>query len=133
MEGIMFSRNFGSAPSLPSPFTILTLTSPPFLLLFLLLLLPTPLPSHRPPKSKLLREDTNHNMYVAGATEIEVKSTEEAFDALLRGQKRRRVAQTTMNTESSRSHSVFTIRLVQAPLDHSGEEVIQVRGEEGDK
>ena len=72
-------------------------------------------------------------MYVAGATEIEVKSTEEAFDALLRGQKRRRVAQTTMNTESSRSHSVFTIRLVQAPLDHSGEEVIQVRREGGTK
>ena len=83
--------------------------------------------SPRPPKSKSLREDTHHNMYVSNVTEVEVKSTEEAFEALLRGQKRRRVAMTTMNTESSRSHSVFTIRLVQAPLNHSGEEVIQVR------
>ena len=41
------------------------------------------------------------------------------------GQKRRRVAQTTLNQESSRSHSVFTVRLVQAPLDPSGEEVLQ--------
>ena len=83
--------------------------------------------TNRPPKSKNLREDTNHNMYVSGVTEIEVKSTEEAFAVLQRGQKRRRVAMTTMNTESSRSHSVFTIRLVQAPLNHSGEEVFQVR------
>ena len=41
------------------------------------------------------------------------------------GQKRRRVAETQLNHESSRSHSVFTIRLVQAPLDPSGEEVMQ--------
>ena len=66
-------------------------------------------------------------MYVSGGTEVEVKSTEEAFDVLQRGQKRRRVAMTTMNTESSRSHSVFTIRLVQAPLNHSGEAVIEVK------
>ena len=43
----------------------------------------------------------------------------------LTGQKRRRVGQTQLNHESSRSHSVFTIRLVQAPLDPSGEEVLQ--------
>ena len=41
------------------------------------------------------------------------------------GQKRRRVAQTQLNHESSRSHSVFNIRLVQVPLDPSGEEVLQ--------
>lgn len=43
--------------------------------------------SHRPPQSKLLREDKNHNMYVAGCTEVEVKSTEEAFEVFWRGQK----------------------------------------------
>ena len=31
-----------------------------------------------------------------------------------------------LNAESSRSHSVFTIRLVQAPLDPSGKDVITV-------
>ena len=66
-------------------------------------------------------------MYVNGAVEVEVKSTEEAFEVLYRGQKKRHVAQTQLNHESSRSHSVFTIRLVQAPLDHSGKEVLLVR------
>jgi len=42
------------------------------------------------------------------------------------GQKRRRVGQTILNQESSRSHSVFAIKLVQAPLDPDGEEVLQV-------
>ena len=65
-------------------------------------------------------------MFVVGATEVEVKSTEEAFEVLYQGQKQRRVAQTQLNQESSRSHSVFTIRLVQAPLDHCGKEVLQV-------
>lgn len=79
----------------------------------------------RLPQSKLLREDQKRNMYVSGVTEVEVKSTEEAFEVLYKGQKRRRVAETQLNHESSRSHSVFTIRLVQAPLDTSGEEVMQ--------
>ena len=64
-------------------------------------------------------------MYVSGVTEVEIKSTEEAFETLYKGQKRRRVAQTQLNQESSRSHSVFNIRLVQAPLDPSGEEILQ--------
>ncbi|OUC50075.1 kinesin motor domain protein [Trichinella nativa] len=37
----------------------------------------------------------------------------------------RRVAHTLLNTESSRSHSVFNIRIVQAPLDSTGTDVIQ--------
>ena len=41
------------------------------------------------------------------------------------GQKKRRVANTILNRESSRSHSVFAIKLVQAPLDPDGEEVLQ--------
>ncbi|XP_021941225.1 kinesin-like protein KIF23 isoform X3 [Zootermopsis nevadensis] len=78
-------------------------------------------------QSKIVREDASHNMYVHSVTEIEVKSTEEAFDAFNKGQKRKRMAITTLNSESSRSHSVFTIRLVQAPLDSQGEHVFQDR------
>ncbi|XP_073068182.1 kinesin-like protein KIF23 isoform X4 [Manis javanica] len=78
-----------------------------------------------PPQSKLLREDKNHNMYVAGCTEVEVKSTEEAFEVFWRGQKKRRIANTHLNRESSRSHSVFNIRLAQAPLDADGNSVLQ--------
>jgi kinesin family protein 23 len=32
-----------------------------------------------------LREDQNHNMYVAGCVEVEVKSTEEAFEVFWKG------------------------------------------------
>ncbi|XP_054008311.1 kinesin-like protein KIF23 [Hylaeus anthracinus] len=76
-------------------------------------------------QSKIVREDGNKNMYVHAVTEIEVKSSEEAFEVFQRGQRRRRVAHTALNAESSRSHSVFTIRLVQAPLDCEGEQIIQ--------
>ncbi|XP_044135290.1 kinesin-like protein KIF23 isoform X2 [Bufo gargarizans] len=79
----------------------------------------------KPPQSKILREDQNHNMYVAGCTEVEVKTTEEAFDVFWRGQKRRRIANTQLNRESSRSHSVFMIKLAQAPLDADGDHVLQ--------
>ncbi|KAM9826140.1 kinesin-like protein KIF23 isoform X5 [Syngnathus typhle] len=77
------------------------------------------------PQSRILREDQNHNMYVAGCTEVEVKSTEEAFEVFWKGQKKRRIANTQLNRESSRSHSVFTLKLVQAPLDADGDNVLQ--------
>ena len=68
--------------------------------------------------SKSLKEDSHGNMYVHGGTEIEVRSAKEALEVFYRGQKRRRVAQTQLNHESSRSHSVFNIRLVKVhPLD----------------
>ncbi|XP_023936954.1 kinesin-like protein KIF23 [Bicyclus anynana] len=76
-------------------------------------------------QSKVIREDAASNMYVHGVTEVEIKSAEEAFDAFYLGLKRKRMAHTTLNAESSRSHSVFTIRLVQAPVDSMGEAVIQ--------
>ncbi|XP_041081930.1 kinesin-like protein KIF23 isoform X1 [Polyodon spathula] len=78
-----------------------------------------------PPQSKILREDQNHNMYVAGCTEVEVKSTVEAFEVFWKGQKKRRIANTQLNRESSRSHSVFIIKLAQAPLDADGDNVLQ--------
>nr|XP_020474985.1 kinesin-like protein KIF23 isoform X3 [Monopterus albus] len=78
-----------------------------------------------PPQSKILREDQNHNMYVAGCMEVEVKSAEEAFQVFWRGQKKRKVANTRLNTESSRSHSVFIVKLAQAPLDADGDNVLQ--------
>ncbi|CAN9499362.1 unnamed protein product [Ophioblennius macclurei] len=78
-----------------------------------------------PPQSRILREDQNHNMYVAGCMEVEVKSAEEAFQVFWRGQKKRKVANTRLNRESSRSHSVFIIKLAQAPLDADGDNVLQ--------
>lgn len=64
-------------------------------------------------QTKMLREDANHNVYVNAVTEVEVESPEEAFEVYARGQRRKRMAHTALNTESSRSHSIFNIRLVQ--------------------
>ncbi|XP_039283644.1 kinesin-like protein KIF23 [Nilaparvata lugens] len=69
---------------------------------------------------KIIREDGSKNMYVHGVDEIEVTTPDEAVEIFYKGQKRRRLAHTALNTESSRSHSVFTIRLVQAPSDAAG-------------
>ncbi|XP_012931722.1 kinesin-like protein KIF23 isoform X2 [Heterocephalus glaber] len=79
----------------------------------------------KPPQSKMLREDKSHNIFVAGCTQVEVKSTEEAFEVFWRGQTKRRIANTHLNHESSRSHSVFNIKLVKAPLDADGDNVLQ--------
>lgn len=52
-------------------------------------------------------------MYVHGVNEQEVYNADEAFDWLRKGQLRKRTAPTFLNMDSSRSHTVFTIRVVQ--------------------
>uniref|UniRef100_A0A0K0D9W9 Kinesin-like protein n=1 Tax=Angiostrongylus cantonensis TaxID=6313 RepID=A0A0K0D9W9_ANGCA len=61
------------------------------------------------------RVDTNNMVYVEGAREIEVEDSDEALQLFCKGEERRRTSDTILNKESSRSHSVFTIRLVMAP------------------
>jgi hypothetical protein len=63
--------------------------------------------------SKIIREDSNGNMYVHGVNEQEVFNADEAFEWLRKGQLRKRTAPTFLNMDSSRSHTVFTIRVVQ--------------------
>ncbi|RWS29160.1 kinesin-like protein KIF23, partial [Leptotrombidium deliense] len=75
------------------------------------------------PQSKALREDNRKRVFVAGGTEIEVKNADDAFEMFMKGVRRRRIAHTALNAESSRSHSVFTIKVVQA-LHDSNKEVI---------
>ncbi|XP_026678934.1 kinesin-like protein KIF23 [Diaphorina citri] len=69
-----------------------------------------------PLNNRLIREDSCQNMYVHGANEIEVTTAEEALQVLYKGQARKKMARTLCNKESSRSHSVFMIRLVQVRL-----------------
>lgn len=73
-----------------------------------------------------LYEDANRNVYVHGVTELEVKSANEALKAYYQGQKRRRVGATVLNKESSRSHGIFTIRIVRTGYDSTYDEVIMV-------
>nr|CAI5820125.1 unnamed protein product [Callosobruchus analis] len=78
-------------------------------------------------QNKILREDSRKNMYVNGVTELEVKSAQEAFEAFNAGQRRKKMAYTCLNAESSRSHSIFNIRVVQfeqETYDNEGKLVI---------
>jgi len=71
---------------------------------------------NRHPQRKLVREDGAHNMYVHGVVEVEVKSSKEAREIFYKGMHRKHTAFTFLNADSSRSHSVFTIRVVQVSV-----------------
>ncbi|XP_072009516.1 kinesin-like protein KIF15 [Engystomops pustulosus] len=56
-----------------------------------------------------LREHIKKGVFVVGAVEQVVTSAAEAYQVLATGWRNRRVASTSMNRESSRSHAVFTV------------------------
>ena len=58
-----------------------------------------------------IREHDRRGVFVEGLTEALVTSAEETYDLFTRGSFNRRVGQTEMNRESSRSHAVFTVTL----------------------
>uniref|UniRef100_A0A3Q2FLP7 Kinesin family member 15 n=1 Tax=Cyprinodon variegatus TaxID=28743 RepID=A0A3Q2FLP7_CYPVA len=59
--------------------------------------------------SLFLRENIKKGVFVEGAVEKFVNSAAEAYQVLSTGWRNRRVASTSMNRESSRSHAVFTM------------------------
>ena len=61
-----------------------------------------------------MKADPYEWQYVHGCIEVQVDSAKEALETFYRGQKRRREAATALNAQSSRSHSIFTIRLIKA-------------------
>jgi len=77
------------------------------------------------PQSLRLREDRSKNVFVYNAKQVEVRNTEEAIEVLTQGQQQKKVSSTALNAESSRSHSIFNIRVVQIPLDPMGEDILQ--------
>lgn len=60
-----------------------------------------------------IRTDQKGMAYVANASEIEVKSADEAVRRYTEGIKRRHSAPTGLNSESSRGHCVLNLKLVQ--------------------
>ncbi|EFA82358.1 potential kinesin-14 [Heterostelium album PN500] len=58
-----------------------------------------------------IREDIKKGIYVEGLREIEITDTQTAMELLEIGIANRHVAETAMNSNSSRSHSVLTINL----------------------
>ena len=61
------------------------------------------------PHNLQLREDIRQGVYVEGLIEETVSSLAETYTILKTGNLNRHVASTSMNKESSRSHSVFTL------------------------
>ncbi|XP_043921457.1 kinesin-like protein KIF15 [Protopterus annectens] len=59
----------------------------------------------------LLREKLTKGVFVVGANEPVINSAAEAYQVLSVGWRNRRVASTSMNRESSRSHAVFTVTI----------------------
>ncbi|NXX55809.1 KI20A protein, partial [Scopus umbretta] len=78
------------------------------------------LSTSKPQKRRVLRicEDQGGNSYIKDLKWINIQSTEEACKILKIGNKNRSFACTRMNEQSSRSHSIFSIRLLKLTDEH---------------
>ncbi|XP_005042165.2 PREDICTED: kinesin-like protein KIF20A [Ficedula albicollis] len=78
------------------------------------------LSASKPQRRRVLRicEDQGGNCYIKDLKWINVQSTEEACRLLKIGNKNRSFACTRMNEQSSRSHSIFSIRLLKLTDEH---------------
>jgi hypothetical protein len=56
-----------------------------------------------------IHEDPNKGIYVQDLTNVIVKTVPELEKLIIAGLKNRKVGETAMNKDSSRSHSIFTI------------------------
>jgi len=74
---------------------------------------------------KLSTDPRNGQVYVSELTEVEVDSADEVLEQYRRAQERRKMAATLLNAQSSRSHSVFTIRLVMAPAQEKSNGIFE--------
>ncbi|PSR99819.1 Kinesin-like protein [Actinidia chinensis var. chinensis] len=63
-----------------------------------------------------IRETSNGGISLAGVTEAEVRTKEEMASFLLRGSLSRATGSTNMNSQSSRSHAIFTITMEQKKI-----------------
>ncbi|CAI5732235.1 unnamed protein product [Peronospora destructor] len=60
-----------------------------------------------------LREDKKNGVWVQGLTEMQVSNRQEAIEMMQKGSLQRITASTQMNERSSRSHAVYTVKIVQ--------------------
>ncbi|XP_050213415.1 kinesin-like protein KIN-4C [Mercurialis annua] len=71
-----------------------------------------------------IRETVNGGITLAGVTEAEVRTKEEMASYLSRGSLSRATGSTNMNSQSSRSHAIFTITMEQKKLRNCTNEAI---------
>ena len=65
-----------------------------------------------------IHEEKGKGVYVKGLVELSVASVYEVLDLMKRGQTTRAVGATSMNNESSRSHSIFVLNVTQRNLNN---------------
>jgi peptidoglycan hydrolase CwlO-like protein len=98
--------------------------------------------SATPDGSLRVRQSSAKGVYVSGATVKPLNQLQDLYEALAIGQKRRSVAATNLNSQSSRSHSIFTINTLERKgasytvtkihlVDLAGSEPINKSGVEG--
>ncbi|KAG1465436.1 hypothetical protein G6F56_004886 [Rhizopus delemar] len=83
-----------------------------------LLVPPDELSKRRQPLALKYEYSSGHK-YISGLKEVRVNSIEEACTIMLEGQRNRAEYSTITNHTSSRSHSIFTIRIVRVPIDEN--------------
>lgn len=71
-----------------------------------------------------IREDKG-NTFLENCTEAHARNQKEVQDILKKGSENRRVASTTMNLESSRSHAVFTAFIKTVVTHHDNKKVVR--------
>jgi centromeric protein E len=59
-----------------------------------------------------INEKQDGSIIIKGCNQVTVKNIKEAEEVLITGNKNRSVGETELNHDSSRSHSVFTIKLI---------------------
>lgn len=63
-----------------------------------------------------IREDQQKGIVIPGLTEVKVHNATETLECLVRGSHRRAVGATAMNSQSSRSHAIFTVHIQQQKI-----------------
>lgn len=64
-----------------------------------------------------LSEDRDGGVYIKGLKEIQVTSSDEAYQLLMIGRENLHFAATRLNHQSSRSHCIFNIKIIKIPSD----------------
>ncbi|RID72316.1 hypothetical protein BRARA_C04213 [Brassica rapa] len=77
-----------------------------------------------------IRETAGGGITLAGVTEAEVKTKEEMGSFLARGSLARATGSTNMNSQSSRSHAIFTITLEQKKISSCSSTMTEDAGED---
>jgi hypothetical protein len=73
-----------------------------------------------------LQEHVNHNVIVKNLEEFSITTVERCMDLLKRGSLHRQTSATLSNTNSSRSHAIFTFKLAVRETVAVGEEVMRI-------